>query len=106
MKTMTRKQLEARKARAVRFALDVLDKPERADEIENQTLEEYAESRHIQIKNPRGAKAVAVPTRRELMDRIKELEEENENRNKLGKPRVSLEEWKKMRSKRKKPLEP
>lgn len=36
----------------------------------------------------------------------KELEEENENRNKLGKPRVTLEEWKKMRSKRHKPLEP
>jgi hypothetical protein len=29
-----------------------------------------------------------------------EFEEENENRTKLGKPKVSLEEWKKMRSKR------
>jgi hypothetical protein len=33
-----------------------------------------------------------------------ELIEENENRNKLGKPRLSLEEWKKLRSKRMKPL--
>lgn len=34
-----------------------------------------------------------------------ELEEENEQRNKLGKPKVSLEEWKAMRSKRFKPTE-
>jgi hypothetical protein len=40
-------------------------------------------------------------TEEELQD---ELEEENENRNKLGKPRVTLQEWKKMRTKRKKPL--
>ena len=33
-----------------------------------------------------------------------ELEEENEQRNKLGKPRVSLEEWKAKRSKRLKPI--
>ncbi|HML02114.1 MAG TPA: hypothetical protein VK487_01940, partial [Candidatus Bathyarchaeia archaeon] len=34
-----------------------------------------------------------------------ELEEENEKRAQLGKPRVSFEEWKKMRVKRKKPVE-
>ena len=33
-----------------------------------------------------------------------ELQEENENRNKLGKPPLSLEEWKKKRQKRIKPL--
>jgi hypothetical protein len=33
-----------------------------------------------------------------------ELEEENEQRNKLGKPKVSLEEWRKTRSKRLKPV--
>jgi hypothetical protein len=39
-------------------------------------------------------------------DLQEELEEENENRVKLGKPKISLEEWKKMREKRKKPLTP
>jgi hypothetical protein len=34
-----------------------------------------------------------------------ELQEENEQRSKLGKPRVSLKEWREMRSKRFKPLE-
>lgn len=33
-----------------------------------------------------------------------ELEEENEQRSKLGKPKVSLDEWKAMRSKRIKPV--
>ena len=35
-----------------------------------------------------------------------ELQEENEHRAELGKPKVSLEEWKKLRAKRKRPLEP
>ena len=79
MKTLTRKQLEARKARAVRFTRDVLDDPDRAAEIEDESLESYAERRHIQIRNPKGARPMAVPTRRELTDRIKELESENED---------------------------
>ena len=33
MKTLTRKQLESRKAQAVRFTRDVLDDPDRAEEI-------------------------------------------------------------------------
>lgn len=34
-----------------------------------------------------------------------ELEEENEKRRELGKPKITLEEWKKTRTERKKPLE-
>ena len=79
MKTLTRKQLEARKARAVRFTRDVLDDSDRADEIENESIEDYAERRHIQIRNPKGVTVMAAPTRRELIDRIKELESENED---------------------------
>jgi hypothetical protein len=79
MKTMTRKQLESRKAKAARFARDVLEDPDRAAEIEDESLEDYAERRRFQIRNPKGAKPVAVPTRRELFDRIKELESENED---------------------------
>lgn len=52
MKTLTRKQLEARKAQAVRFTRDVLDEPDRAAEIEDESSEDYAERRHLQIKNP------------------------------------------------------
>jgi hypothetical protein len=79
MKTLTRKQLEARKAKAVRFTHDVLGDSDRADEIEDESLQEYAESRHIQIVNPKGARKMPVQTRRELIERIKELEDENES---------------------------
>jgi len=78
MKTLTRKQVESRKAKAVRFTRDVLGEQDRADEIENESLESYAERRHIQIQNPKGVRPMAAPTRRELLDRIDELEGENE----------------------------
>lgn len=79
MKTLSRKQLESRKTKAVRFTRGVLGDSDRADEIEDESLEDYAERRHIQVVNPKGARKMPVQTRRELMDRIKELEEENES---------------------------
>ena len=79
MKTLTRKEVESRKAKAARFTRDVLGDDDRASEIEDESLESYAERRHYQIQNPRGVKHMAIPTRRELVERIKELEEENED---------------------------
>jgi hypothetical protein len=79
MKTLTRKQLEARKAQAVRFVRDVLDDDDKADDIEDESLEDYAEHRHIKLANPKGATHMAAPTRQELVDRIEELETENED---------------------------
>ena len=52
MKTLTRKQLESRKAQAVRFTRDVLGDEDRAQEIEDEPLEDYAERRHIEMVNP------------------------------------------------------
>ena len=63
----------------MRFTRNVLDDPDRAEEIEDESLEEYAERRHIQMVNPKGVRKMAVRTRRELLERIEELEEENEN---------------------------
>ena len=79
MKTLTHKQLEARKAQAVRFVRDVLEDDDKADDIEDESLEDYAEHRHIKIANPKGITHMAAPTRQELLDRIEELETENEN---------------------------
>ena len=79
VKALTREQLESRKAQAVRFVRDVLEDDERADEIEDESLEDYAERRRIQIVNPKGARKMAQPNRRELLDRIEELEAENED---------------------------
>ena len=79
MKTLTRKQLESRKAKAARFTRDVLDDPDRADEIEDESLEDYAEHRRIKIQNPKGVTHMAIRSRKELLDRIEELETENED---------------------------
>ena len=49
-----------------------------ADEIEDESLEGYAERRHIKLTNPKGPRAMPVQTRHELIERIRELEEENE----------------------------
>ena len=79
MKTLTRKQVEARKAQAVRFVRDVLDDNDKADDIEDESLEDYAEHRHIKLSNPKGVIPMAAPTRQELLDRIEELETANED---------------------------
>jgi hypothetical protein len=51
---------------------------ERVDEIEDKSLEDFAKRKRIRVTNPKGARKMAVRTRRELLDRIAELEEENE----------------------------
>jgi hypothetical protein len=80
MKALTREQIEKRKERAVRFAREVREDDELADQIEKESLEEYAEHRHIRLLNPtRKVKPMPVPTRRDLMERIEELESENED---------------------------
>jgi HSP90 family molecular chaperone len=101
VKTLTRQQVESRKEKAARFVYDVLDDPERAAEIEDESLEDYAERRKIQIAgNPRGGsmaririfnpRTVSNPRERvkqansqagrsELLARIRELQEENDD---------------------------
>jgi hypothetical protein len=79
MKSLTRDQLESRKTRAVRFTRDVLGDPDRADEIEDESVEDYAERRGIQIINPtRRRKAVMAKTKAELEAEIADLREEND----------------------------
>ncbi len=52
MKYMTRRELERRKAQAVRFARDVLGDPDRADEIEDESLEDYTKRGRVELVNP------------------------------------------------------
>ncbi len=75
---MTRQELERRKAQAVRFTRDVLDDPDKAAEIEDESLQDYAERRRVELTNPKGVKPMTASTRRELLERIDELETENE----------------------------
>jgi len=74
--TLTRSQVESRKEKAARFVRDVLGDTDRAEEIEDESPEDYAERRKmILVGNPRGA---AMATKEDLQDRIQELEEEND----------------------------
>jgi hypothetical protein len=70
-KTLTREQVAGRKDKAERFVRDVLGDDDRADEIADESVEDYADRRKIQIadnphggtmtvrtSNPRGKKSV------------------------------------------------
>lgn len=76
MKTLTRGQLERRKEKAGQFVRDVLGDPERANEIDDESLEDYAERRKIKlVGNPHGGH---MTTKEELNERIRALETEND----------------------------
>src|SRR5215831_7921357 len=81
MKALTRDQLESRKEKAVRFTRDVLGDADRADEIADESLEDYAERRRIQITNPsKRRKAIMATTKSkaDLEAEIEDLKDENE----------------------------
>jgi len=71
------------KDKAVRFLSNVVGDPDKAGEFEQMGLEEYAQHKGIEIKNPRTARLKGKPmarskTRSELEDRVAELEDENQ----------------------------
>ena len=72
------------KTKAVRFVREVLDDNDRADEIEDETPEEYAERKGIQIlENPSDSRLqpesrASMPTKEELEERLAELEQQNQ----------------------------
>src|SRR5215831_6049541 len=81
MKPLTLSQLAARKEKAVRFTRDVLDDPDQADEIEDESLEDYAERKGFQIANPNRRRTAIMPTnksRADLEAEISDLQEENQ----------------------------
>ena len=80
VKALTREQLEARKAKAVRFIANVLQDEDRADEVEDESLESYAERRHVQLLNPTSRKGtfMAGESKADLKRHIRELEDENQ----------------------------
>ena len=77
-------------AKAVRFLQDVVGDPDRAEEFEAMSPEEYAEHKRIEIENPFSGRTRSTerrmhmarrPTYAELQDRVSELEEENQTLN-------------------------
>jgi predicted RNase H-like nuclease (RuvC/YqgF family) len=87
-KTLTRQQLQSRKDKAVRFTRDVAGDPDRADEIEGESLDDYAQRRRIQLMNAgrrsQMAKKSVEDYRAEVTDlkqQIRDLEDENQTLN-------------------------
>jgi hypothetical protein len=77
---LTRDQLQARKDKAVRFTRDVLGDPDRAEEIAEESLDDYAERRHIKLTNsPKRRKGIMASgkTKADLEQEIADLQEEN-----------------------------
>jgi len=86
-KTLTREQLQGRKDKAVRFVRDVQGDSQRAIEIEDESLDDYAARGRIELSNPGRERMHPMPRKTvddyraeidELKSDIQELEEENE----------------------------
>jgi hypothetical protein len=82
---MTRDEVERMQAKAVRFLRDVADDPDKADEFEDMSTDEYAEHKAVNIVEGNPALVTLQlgrrpdVTKQEMEDRITELEEENED---------------------------
>jgi hypothetical protein len=79
-KQLTAQQTQAKKDKAVRFADNVLDDPAKADDIEDEDLESWAERHRIQIINSRrrNRNMPDTRTRQDLLDQISDLQDEND----------------------------
>jgi hypothetical protein len=76
--------IERKQAKAVQFLRDVADDPDKADEFESMSPEEYAEHKSIKIvANPYERTIYCgeepVMNKQEMEERIAELEESNED---------------------------
>lgn len=77
--------IERKQAKAVQFLRDVADDPDKADEFESMSPEEYADHKGIEIAESNPAYVTLQMgrrpdvTRQEMEGRIAELEEENED---------------------------
>ena len=72
-KTLTREQLAGRKEKAVQFTLNVLGDADRADEIADESLEDYAARRRIQLENPERKRTMARKTIEDYKDQVRDL---------------------------------
>jgi ribosomal protein L29 len=74
---LTREQVEARQQKAVQFTEQVRDDPERAGEIADMSIEEYAQQRGFKLINPNRRRITLMPkSRTELIQENRELKEQ------------------------------
>lgn len=78
---MTYERLLTRRQRAINFVRNVLHDDDRAEELENESPEDYAARKRLVIANPHETgkeSTMAQETRAALQERIEELESENQ----------------------------
>jgi len=81
VKQLTREQVAGRKEKAERFVRNVLGDDERANEIADENIQDYADRRHFEIVNPAKRRNAEMASKKELEDRVAELEDENSDLN-------------------------
>ncbi|HMV86807.1 MAG TPA: hypothetical protein PLD20_17935 [Blastocatellia bacterium] len=83
-KVMTTQQAETSQGRGILFVRDVLEDDDRADELEDESLDEWAARKGVEIiENPKNKlfrvkEKNSMATKQQLEDRIAELESELE----------------------------
>ncbi|MFN0112991.1 MAG: hypothetical protein ACKVZH_29375 [Blastocatellia bacterium] len=80
-KEMTLRQAETSRSRGIRFVRDVLEDDDRADELDDESLDDWADRKSVTIvENPKTLKPktkekLYMLTKQQLEDRVAELEE-------------------------------
>jgi hypothetical protein len=84
-KQLTADQVQARKDKAVRFAENVLEDDDLADDLDSESVESYAERKRIKIIPNTGRRNKAMAgngnngkTKQDLLDEIADLQDEND----------------------------
>lgn len=76
-KVMTTQQAEVSKAKGVNFLRNVIGDDDHADDLEDESLSEWAERKGVRIiENPKRKGAKIMATKQQLEDRVAELEAE------------------------------
>jgi hypothetical protein len=78
---VTYDQAAAKKDKAERFVRDVLRDDSRADEIADESVEDFADRKKYVISNPRKVSIMANgngQTKQDLLDQISDLQDEND----------------------------
>lgn len=82
-KILTREQAQSRKDAAVRFAQNVLDDPDKADDIESEDLDDWIGRKRITLIDNTGKRSLKMAngnaqTKQDLLDQIADLQDEND----------------------------
>ena len=77
---MTYDQVQAKKEKAERFVRDVIGDDDRADEIADETVEDYAGRKRLVINSGRTRTTMANgnPSKQDLLDQVADLQDEND----------------------------